>query len=234
MLAQQRRLDVIANNLANVSTRGFKSDQLTFGDMMIREMADQAGSGKAVGYLASGPTAETQTTDFSQGSLEPTGNPLDLALNGKGMFAIGTASGVRYTRDGAFSLNASGALVTRDGNPVLDENSKPITGLSGAIQIDQEGRVHPAGKAAVLATIGRFDGTFEKDTFGKNLYTGERVQGFGPNEGGRVAAGQLETSNVEPISLMAEMIALQRAYEISQKMVQSQDESTAKLAETMA
>jgi flagellar basal body rod protein FlgG len=231
MLAQQRRLDVIANNLANVSTRGFKGDHLTFGDMMIRAMADD--SGASVGTLASGPTAETQTTDFTQGSLEHTGNPLDLALNGQGMFAVGTPDGVRYTRDGSFTLNSSGALVTKNGQAVLDENSKPIAGLSGAIEVDTQGRVHPVGKAQTLATIGRFDGSFAKDPGGKNLYTGDKVRAFGTTEGPQVASEQLEASNVEPISLMAEMISLQRAYEISQKMVQSQDESTAKLAETM-
>src|SRR5690349_18504037 len=103
MLAQQRRLDVIANNLANVNTRGFKSDQLTFGDMMIREMAADGGNGAPVGFLASGPTVESQTTNFSQGSLERTGNSLDLALEGNGMFAVRTPNGVRYTRDGAFT-----------------------------------------------------------------------------------------------------------------------------------
>ena len=234
MLAQQRRLDVIANNLANVSTRGFKGDQLTFGDMMIRTMADESGSGASVGILASGPTAERQTTDFAQGSLEPTGNSLDLALNGNGMFAIATADGVRYTRDGAFTLNSRGELVTRNGEAVLDENRQPISGLKGLVEVDPQGRIHPADKTQTLATVGRFNGTFTKDPLGKNLYTGDTVRPFGQEEGPSVAAGQLEASNVEPISLMAEMIALQRAYEISQKMVQSQDESTAKLAETMA
>lgn len=234
MMAQQRRLDVLANNLANVNTRGFKADTLSFSDMMVRTMADDAGNGAPIGVLASGPTPDEEKTDFSQGGAEQTGNALDCAMNGAGMFAVQTANGVRYTRDGAFSLNATGGLVTKDGNAVLDTDGKPITGITGPVAIEKDGRVHLSGKAATIATIGRFDGAFKKDLGGKNLFESADARAFAANQGPTIASGQLETANVEPVSVMVQMIALQRSYEISQKMVQNQDDSTAKLNEVIA
>lgn len=233
-MAQQQRLDVLANNLANVNTRGFKADKLTFSDMLVRSMADEAGNGSTIGVLASGPTADSETTDFSQGGVEMTGNNLDCSLGGAGMFAVQTANGIRYTRDGAFTLNATGGLVTKNGDAVLDNDGKPITGLNGQAAIEKNGQIHLAGKSATIATLGRYDGTFTKDLGGKNLYEAADARAFDPKEGPSVDSGQLETANVEPVSVMVQMIALQRAYEISQKMVQSQDDSTAKLNEVMA
>jgi flagellar basal-body rod protein FlgF len=234
MMAQQQRLDVLANNLANVNTRGFKADSLTFSDMLVRSMADEAGNGGVIGVLASGPAVDKQTTDFSQGGVEVTGNNLDCSLGGAGMFAVQTSAGVRYTRDGAFTLNATGGLVTRNGDAVLDTDGKPITGINGRVAIEKDGSIHLSDKKETIATLGRFNGTFTKDANGKNLFEAANAVAFGAKEGPSVDAGQLETANIEPVSLMVQMIALQRAYEISQKMVQSQDDSTAKLNEVMA
>ena len=224
MMAQQQRLDVVANNLANVNTRGFKADRLSFRDMMTRNMASEAGYGDPIGQLYAGPGVSSQLTDMAQGGAEATGNPLDFMLKEKGMFAVRGADGAtRYTRDGAFKL-AAGALVTKGGEAVLDEKGKPIVGLADDLKVDAKGRIVSGKQTFVL---GRATGTFVKE--GANLYVSADARPADVP----VESQALETANVEPVSLMVEMIALQRAYEISQKMIQSQDESTAKLDEAI-
>jgi flagellar basal body rod protein FlgG len=229
MVAQQTRLDVLANNLANVNTRGFKVDRVTFADMMDRTMADDAGYGSNLGSLGSGPAVATQTTDFAAGSAEVTDNPFDMMIGGgsNAMFQVRKANGdVRFTRDGSFSLNASRQLVTKAGDLVMDGQGQAITVPENA-RIDK-GAVLVDGKA--VATVGRFQGTFVKDRNGNNQYESANAQA---DAAVPVETGFLESSNVEPVSMMVEMIALQRNYELAQKMVQSQDESTGRLAEAM-
>lgn len=226
MIAQQRRMDVMANNLANVNTRGFKADGLSFRDMMVRTMANGGGYGETIGLLPSGPTAVDETTDMSQGAAEHTGNAFDFMLQGEGMFQVQTPAGVRYTRDGSFTLS-NGALVTKNGDAVLDGEGKPIVGLQDPVKVSDGGQITSQGRTI---SLGRSTGAFLKDPQGKNLYTSADAK----TADVPVKNGFLETANVEPIDLMVQMIALQRGYEISQKMIQSQDESTAKLAETMS
>ena len=233
MIAQQQRLDVLANNLANVNTRGFKGDRLTFNDMMLRTVADDAGYGEPIATLSSGPEADSkaQVTDFSPGGADVTGNPLDLRLGGRtpAMFAVRHNGEIRYTRDGAFKLNAGGDLVTRSGDAVLDASNQPIKGLTGLVKIDERGRI-----AGTPVEIGRSVGRFRKDEDGAGLYSGANVRPVSDADAAPIVAGELETSNVDPVLAMVDMISLQRSYEIAQKMVQSQDESTSKLAEAMS
>ena len=231
MIAQQKRLDVLANNLANVNTRGFKADRLTFRDMMLRTVADDGGYGNPVAQLSSGPTVDAgrEVTDLRPGDAEHTGNPLDLRIGGDttAMFAVAHKGGTRYTRDGTFALNAKGGLVTKAGDAVLDPSGRPIRGLAQPLTSGPEGLL-AAGKPV---EIGRFVGKFEKDGDGAGLFTATDARADNTVS---IVSGELETANFNPVSAMMDMIALQRAYEIAQKMVQSQDESTAKLAETMS
>ncbi len=235
MIAQQQRLDVLANNLANVNTTGFKADRLTFGDMMRRTLADGAGYGDPIATLSSGPEAQdgVKTTDFTAGAAQRTDNPLDVRLGGSttAMFAVQHGGKTLYTRNGAFTLDVRGNLVTKSGDAVLDDAGKPITGLKGKVQIGTDGAVSVNDKFA--AHLGVTVGDFRKDDGGAGLYQGTAVHNATVKDNVQVASGELETSNVSPVQSMVEMIALQRSYEISQKMVQSQDESTAKLAEVM-
>lgn len=231
MIAQQQRLDVLANNLANVNTRGFKGDRLAFGDMLLRTVANGAGYGDPIAQLSSGPDLDTaaQVTRFAPGGAERTGNPLDLRLDGNAvaMFAVSHSGTVKYTRDGAFALRADGDLVTKDGDAVLDSQKRPIRGLAAPLSSGPSGLLS-AGKPV---DVGRFVGRFGKDQAGGNLYASIDAQASAAVP---VVSGELETSNVNPVLEMVDMISLQRAYETAQKMIQSQDESTAKLAETMS
>lgn len=235
MIAQQQRLDVIANNLANVNTRGFKADRLTFGDMMRRTLSDDAGYGDPIATLSAGPSAEpnARLTDFSEGGAEVTDNPLDVRLGGKSvaMFAVQHGGATLYTRNGAFTTDVRGNLKTQGGDAVLDDAGRPIGGLKGKVEIGKDGTVRDDGKA--VAKLGVTVGSFQKTEDGDGLFTGSGVRTATANDDVKVASGELETSNVNPVKTMIEMIALQRNYEISQKMIQSQDDSTAKLAETM-
>ena len=226
MIAQQRRLDVLANNLANVNTRGFKGDKLSFRDTMTRAVADKGGYGDNVGKLFGGPDVAGRITDMEQGGAERTGNLLDFMLTDDGMFAVKGADGdTKYTRDGAFRLS-NGALVTKSGEAVLDDKGQAIVGLGDSLKVQGGGRIVSNGQTV---TLGRSVGTFTKAKEGGNLFTSTDAR----NAEAPVDNECLETANVEPVSLMIEMIALQRTYEISQKMIQSQDESTAKLDEAM-
>ena len=231
MIAQQRRLDTVANNLANVNTRGFKGDRLAFSDMMVRTLSDGAGYGRPVARLSSGPVVDAgrETTDFTPGTAEGTGNPLDLRLGGDAlaMFAVRHDGATRYTRDGAFALNANGDLVTKTGDAVLDSDGRPIRGLTGTLSSGPNGLLAD-GKPV---DVGRFAGRFRKDAAGGNLYASNDARTSAETP---VLSGELETANVNAVATMVDLIAIQRAYEIAQKMVQSQDESTAKLAETMS
>lgn len=229
MIAQQRRLEIVANNLANVNTRGYKADRVTFGEAMSRAMNADAGSGAALGNLSSGASIRKEDVDFSQGSFETTGNALDVAIKGEGMFAVGTPTGTQYTRDGAFRTDGANHLVTASGNDVLDADGKPIVLPGGPVEIDEKGAIHPKGKGDTIAKLGIFGGAFEKK--GGNLYASDDAKAVAAPS---VVSGGLETANIEPISQMVEMIALQRGYETAQKMIQSQDDATGKLVETMA
>lgn len=235
MMAQQRRLDIAANNLANVNTRGYKADRVQFAEMLSRAVANDGGNGDEIGILAAGPEETGEDVDFGQGPISKTGNPLDLAIRGNGMFAVQTDSGIRYSRDGVFRTNGLNQLVNSDGAAVLDGDGKPIQLPQGRVQIEADGSIHEDGKSATIAKIGLYQGTFKKE--GKNLYTAPDARAM-TNVGASadapsIEAGAVEGANVDPVIAMVEMIDLQRSYEISQKMAQSQDEATSKLQDTM-
>ena len=234
MIAQQQRLDTLANNLANVNSRGFKADRLTFGDMMRRNLADRAGYGNLIGTLTSGPEAKgTEITNLGEGGSELTNNPLDVRISGRetAMLAVSHGGKTLYTRDGALTLDSRGSLITKGGDPVLDDAGRPIGGLTNRVEIRPDGSVIQDNRT--VARLGLKVGAFRKSEEGGLLFDGARLHQATAADGVQVASGQIETSNVDPVHTMIDMIALQRAYEINQKMVQSQDESTAKLAEAM-
>ena len=232
MTAQQQRLDIVANNLANVNTRGYKAERVAFGEALGRAMATDGGTGESLGTLSSGAKITSESIDFAQGAAEITGNPLDLAIQGDGMFAVAAKGGTAYTRDGAFRVDARNTLVTKSGDAVLDTNGKPIVLPAGTVTIDANGAIRPTGGTETLATLALARGTFKKANQGGNLFSSTDAKTVDGR--GAFASGQLESANVEPVSAMIEMISIQRSYEMSQKMVQSQDEATGKLTEAMA
>lgn len=228
MQAAQRWMDVTANNLANVSTPGFKRDGLTFNDFMIRNLAADGGRGPQIGSLGSGAAPRGEFTDTSIGNLQKTGNALDLAIpTQEGMFAIQTPTGIRYTRDGEFTLDSGNRVVNRDGNALLDENNNEIvlTG-NGPITVSRDGQLSEAERP--VARIGLWRGNFQKA--GSNDYEiANPVAVAAP----QIQQGALEASNAEPIQAMVDMIRFGRFYELSQRSIQTQDEMTGKVLEVL-
>ena len=211
-LRQELKMEMIINHLANVSTSGFKADVLSFDQLLQAKM----------------------TIDFAQGDFIKTGNPLDLALNGDGFFKIETQRGIRYTRNGTFSLNSNNMLVTQNGDLVLGERG-PVLIPEGLININDAGEIwvqdettgnmELVGKPAVVDFA-------QKDRFTKEgeslfIYEGSPLdETAAPNT--IVRQGELEMPNVSTAVEMTKMIETMRNYESCMKTLQALDETDAK------
>jgi flagellar basal-body rod protein FlgF len=213
MLAEQIRQDQIANDLANASTPGYKSDRATqtnFGELLLTNSVN----GQVVGSQGTAVEVDKIHTDFTPQPTRETGNPLDFAVVGEGFFAVQTKAGVRYTRDGQFSADAQGRLVTASGDPVLGQGNRPIT-------VGKGGTVDPKQLAVVdLANPSKQ---------GDSLVTGT-PQGTAT---GVARSGVLEASGADPARAMVDMIASMRTYESGQKVIQTIDETLQKAANSV-
>jgi flagellar basal-body rod protein FlgG len=210
MLAETVRQDQIANDLANSSTPGYKADrasQKSFGQLLLANSL----TGQPVGSLGLGVQIGRTVTDLSSGPIRETGEPLDFAIEGTGFFGIQTANGVRYTRNGQFSVSANGTLVTAQGDQVLGQNGAPI-------RVDAKGRVSA-----------RAVGTFEVPgarKVGDGLFSGTAAG----KAAGSVRGGALEGSGVDAARSMVDMIASFRAFESGQKVIRTIDETLERAA----
>lgn len=201
MVAEQVRQDQLANDLANASTPGFKPDQSSqqsFGDVLL---ANTQG-GHAIGSIDQGVSIGKTSTDLTPGTLQETGEPLDFAVAGSGFFAVKTAQGVRYTRDGQFTSNAQGVLTDASGDPVLGQGGAEIKVATG-------GTV-PASAVGVFEVPGAVEQ-------GENLYTGTAAG----KAGGTVHQGSLESSGVDAAKVMVEMITSLRSFQSGQQAIQT-------------
>lgn len=226
MAANERWLDVVTNNLANVSTNGYKRDTLVFGTALERELRADGGLGADIGSLGGGASVQGEYTDFSQGPVRPTGNPLDLAIRGDGgAFALQTPQGIKYTRDGSFTIS-NGRLTSRDGFPVLDDRRQPIDIPTGDLTV-ANGEILVAGKSA--GTVGVFEAKFNKE--GGNLLGASNAQ---LSTTSTIDSGMIEGSNVNAIEAMIAMIKISKAYDFAQKSITSQDELTQRLIQSLA
>jgi flagellar basal-body rod protein FlgG len=204
MLAEQIRQDQIANDLANASTPGYKGDrtaQRSFGDLLLANSTN----GNAVGRQSTAVQVDNVETDFSPRPSRETGEPLDFAITGEGFFAVQTAQGVRYTRNGQFTLDPQGRLVTAQGDPVLDTAGRAITAT--------DGKVDPRRLGVVALTNPRKEGD--------SLVTGTPAGAAA----GTVRSGALESSGADAARSMVDMIASMRAFEAGQKVIQTIDET---------
>ena len=228
MMTTTQWMDVISNNLANTTTDGYKADTLAFSDVMVKNLYANGGNGPMIGSIGNGPEGVANAIDRSVGTIKPTGNPLDCAIRtSQGMFAVQQNGQTAYTRNGSFSLNASRELVTNQGLNVLDDKGQKIT-LPGTerLEIDALGQVHQGNN--VVATLGLFDGEFAK--VGNNLWSSKDAKPL-PNPS--LAMASIESSNVDAVQAMVELIKIQRSFEMSQKSIQTQDEMTGKLFEVL-
>ncbi len=231
MSTQMRNQEVISNNLANVDTAGFKKDNLvvdSFSQMLIQRMQDPADQGQspALGTISLGSNPLGTVTDFSEGSMVLTQRPLDFAVNGKGFFVVETPRGVAYTRQGSFSLSAEGVLVTEEGYPVMGENGPMEMGPNA--HLDDRGEIVEEGAILNrLAIVELSPADIVKQ--GESLYRLTELGEERPAEQATAVQGYLESSNVNAVSEMVNMIAGLRSYEANQKALLAQDETLGQL-----
>jgi flagellar basal-body rod protein FlgG len=246
--SQQVKMDVIANNLANVSTNGFKKSRAVFQDLLYQNVR-QAGSQNDVQnrlpsgmQIGSGVRPVATERLHSQGSLERTGSSRDLAIDGQGFFQVLMPDGaIAYTRDGSFQLDENGQMVTASGYPldpavIIPSNALSITiGQDGVISVTQPGDTQ-SNEVGQL-TLSTFVNPAGLQSVGENLYletgaSGMRVENMpGMNGAGQLYQSYVETSNVNVVEEMVSMIQTQRAYEINSKAVQTSDEMLARLSQ---
>jgi flagellar basal-body rod protein FlgG len=246
--SQQTQLDVIANNLANVSTTGFKRGRAVFEDLLYQTLRQPGAQSSQQTQLPSGlqlgtgvrPVATERI--FTQGNLQQTGRSLDLAINGNGFFQVALPDGsAAYTRDGSFQVNAQGQLVTASGFAVQPQISIPTDALS--ISVGRDGTVsvvQPGSTQAVQVgslTLAGFANPTGLLSYGENLYLETTASGApavaaaGSAGFGLINQGFVETSNVNVVEELVDMIQTQRAYEINSKAIQTSDQMLQKLAQ---
>lgn len=205
-MTQQLRFETIANNMANSNTNGFKKDIISFYEALDMQ--------------------SNSSTDFSPGPLRYTGNELDVALSSKGFFKIETPNGLRYTRDGAFSINAEGILVTGNGDTVLGQ-SGPITLENGEVYIGRDGQVVVNNESVDKILVVDFDDPqlLRKEGGSYYSYQGEN-NGISTEADAEIQQKYLEGSNVNPTQEVIKMIETYRAFESVEKAIQSIDALT--------
>ena len=224
----ERQMDVIANNVANVTTNGYKADRSMFQEFLMptaREDNFAAGRDRRISHVVDRATFH----DFAQGSADHTKNPLDVAIAGDGFFTVQTPGGDRYTRDGGFQINTQGQLVNASGYPVL--------GTGGPIQFqqtDKEVQISADGTVTVLEGTGRTDsirGKLRLTSFsqpqrlvkeGSNLYSLGEANAAQTDTKSTVAQGFIERSNVNAVTEMSRMIEINRMYTSMATLLQQQ------------
>ena len=216
-IATERRLNVLSNNLANMNTPGFKADKPMFVEHLEKidgqEFRDR--NQRRMTMVNDFGTF----TDFRQGTFEPTGGPLDLALNGTGFFTVDLGGGARgYTRNGSFQLDAERRIVTSNGQPLLDANDNEITipNTANQIRVADDGTLSTEDGVLAQIKVVQFNREQFMQPRGDGLRTTDEPEI--ENEGTTIKQGMLEGSNVNPIMAMGELINISRAYSRAQNM----------------
>ena len=248
METQQMQLDIISNNLANVSTTGFKRANAVFEDLMYQNLRQVGSSTSEQSQLPTGlqvglgVRAVATSRSFAQGNLQQSSNNLDVAIQGNGFFQVTMPDGtINYTRDGSFQVDSQGRLVTQSGLPIANGITVPANAQSVAIASNGTvtamipGNVSPQPIGTIA--LASFVNAAGLDPRGQNLYAESAASGQ-PNTGtpganglGSVMQGYLETSNVNVVQELVTMIQTQRAYEMNSKAIQTSDQMLQKLGQ---
>lgn len=219
-IALQRQMDVVANNMANINTTGFKAENLLFEEyvMPVARDRDFPSTNQPLSYVQDWATMH----DLSGGAMVQTGNELDVALNGTGFFAVQTGAGERWTKAGSFQISSNGTLVDASGNPVLGEGG-PIQFApeETRIQIAADGSVSSSAGPKGRLRLVEFANAQRLTREGSNLYAGGTPL---PATNTRAMQGFVERSNVSGVSEMAEMIRVTRSYESIASLTSKQDD----------
>ena len=236
-LTTEHRMNFIANNLANVNTNGYKRDAVAFKDTMISFAHDEIREPLATvrskplfpePHNVARPRIAVAQTDFTQGAMHYTGDPLDLTITGNGFFKVTTPTGDFYTRNGHFVLNSEGVMVTPQGWP-LQGTGGEITVPQGTRKVDisYDGQVFADGAPINQVNLVTVDNLKNLEKFGNNLIRPRPdvnvVERDALADGARISQGFVETANVEVVSEMVNMIETNRQFEAYQKMIQTSD-----------
>jgi flagellar basal-body rod protein FlgG len=251
-LVAQSTADNVANNLANVSSSGFKQTLMQIQSAptldIYRIQTDPGQSphratpgvsvAPQVGQLGTGSSIYDTPEDFAQGPLQETGNKLDLALSGpNGFFTIATPQGTRYTRDGQFTIDANNVLMSNDGNPVLGQNNQQITILPalGPVTVSPDGTISQGGQVINKLTLTGFTNLVNLRKEGDNNFvdTGNALPGApGANVG--VQQGFLEKSNGNVVTSMVDLITAERWFDANERSIKTEDDATNQLIGNVA
>lgn len=237
MITQEKRQEVITNNMANVSTNGFKEDTInvkSFDEVLIQNYDKQVNGinvKNQIGSISLGSQIDGSSTNFSEGAYVTTDEPLDFAVSGNGFFKVENINGKEfYTRDGHFNLNNQGYLVDENGNYVIGINTK--TNVEDRIKLgsiditsDGSGNLSENGKTNYKLSTYTFADNNSLTKVGDNLYTGN---GSSFNKNGEIKQKTLEGSNVNIIDSMVDMMTTMRAYEANQKVISAINETLGK------
>ena len=248
MEGQQTKLDTISNNLANAGTNGFKRGGVVFEDLMYQNLRQTGAASSDQSVLPTGlqvglgSRVAATTRNFTQGALQQSSSDFDLAINGRGFFAVTMPDGsTAYTRDGSFQLDASGQLVTASGHALqpgitIPANAQKVNVANdGTVSVTVPGQATPQ-KVGQLQ-LSNFVNPAGLDPRGQNLFAESASSGQpqtaapGTNGLGVLTQGMVETSNVNVVEELVSMIATQRAYELNSKAIQTGDQMLQKLAQ---
>ena len=216
MRTSMQSLDLLANNMANSSTNGYKGDS-EFHTVFVSEAAAEDGTGEETAL----PMIQRHWTDFAQGTLEPTNNPLDFGLAGKGFFVVQGPTGALYTRNGSFQLSANGTLTTKDGYPLLDQNNQPLQlkNPGQPIVVSPDGTVRQNGESLGAMQLVDFKEPGALLKQGGNYFQNpEGIAGATPHAT-EVAQGKIETSNVSAAHGAVRLVSVMRQFEMMQKAI---------------
>ncbi|MGE3683469.1 MAG: flagellar basal-body rod protein FlgF [Bdellovibrionales bacterium] len=247
-MAQNSRLDTIANNLANVNTTSFKKDRQVFSEYLstyekpndVIQVPRVPASIESFYDMQGGDTAYVNPagsfTNFEQGALRSTGGPLDFAIEGKGFFEVLTPQGVRWTRAGGFQMDRDGRLVTKEGHPVLregqqDPEQRVIQLNSRNLTVSNTGEIFEGGDVVGRLAVVEFPDPTQLKKMGSSFYVlnGTTPQTAVPSRESRVHQGFLEGSNVNVVEEMVDMISANRVFEATQQAIKAHDQMDDKL-----
>ena len=243
MLSEQKRLEIISNNIANAATVGYKSEGVTnqsFDSVYTLKIKDATNGfvDERIGSMSLGSKIGEVYTNYNQGSVRQTGNTYDLTMEGQGFFTVSVMDSegnesIKYTRDGSFKLGSDGSLLDADGNHIVGQGGNiNIPTDASEVTIDALGGIYADGTYVDSLKITDFTNYDYIKKFGNNLY--EAVEGAEEIEAtGTVRQGFLEQSNVNSVSEMVNMIAITRSYEANQKVINTVDSMLDKAVNTV-
>ena len=223
-------LDLVANNIANASTGGYKGDS-EFYTLFVSEAANE----DALDTPSTAPMIERQWTDFSQGLLEPTNNPLDFGISGKGFFVVQSPSGPLYTRNGSFHAASDGTLVTADGYSLLGQDGQPFTAdLKQSVEVTPDGSIRQNGQVLGQLQLVDFPDPSVLAKQANNYFRNTGSQGPVESTGAQIYQGKIETSNVSAAQGAVRLVSIMRQFEMMQKAITISNEMSSKAISEVA